>query len=144
MSEGVCKGLNRVFCNIYPKLLPRKQFPGSSRVPHLPCALSLFARKHLRREGCHSQNRARVKGEGLQNEATSHQVLHHLLMDGPAGQEHEEALFFTLFTEFMGQLLRTRSCLNAKHVSKMSIRFVLTQEIAWNFQPVRCKAISYY
>lgn len=54
-SEGVCRGLKCVFCNISQSVASKKMnhgFSGSSLVPHQQCAVPLFARKPLRQGGC--------------------------------------------------------------------------------------------
>lgn len=146
-SERVCRGLRCVFCNISQSVASKKMnhgFSGSSVVLHQQCAVPVCQEaSQAKKVPNHSKNRAQVKGQGLQNEGTNHQVLHHLHMECSASREHEEALFFTLFMEFIRQLLRILSCFRAKHVSKISISFVLTQQIDWNFQSIKCKTVSY-
>lgn len=100
-------------------------FTGTT--PTMCCTPICQEASQARRVPTHSKNRAHVKGQGLQNEGTNHQVLHHLQTECPASREHEEASFFTLFMEFTRQLLRILSCFRAKHASKISISFVLTQ-----------------
>lgn len=122
-SAGVCRGLECVFCDISQQLLPKKLnhgFSGSSLVPHLQCAMSLFARKPLRQGGSppHSKNRAQVKGKGLRM-STNPQVSYHPQMDCSAGKAHEAAPFFTtLFMEFTRQLHTILSSSNATTLLK--------------------------
>ena len=119
-------------------------FAGPSLVSPLQCAVSFSARKALGQGGLLLQKQSPNQEKRPSKGGSNHQAGRHLYVDCSASKDLEEAFFWTLFREVTRQLHLILSCFNAKHDSKISISFVLTEEIDWNFQSVRCKADSYY
>ena len=106
------------------------------------CFVPICQEASQARRFCHSRIRAQVKGKDLQNEDTNHQVSHHLLRDCLLAKNMKEHSSLHYSWNSQDKLLMILSCLNAKHVSKISTSCVLTQEIDWNFQSVGYKTIS--
>lgn len=143
MSGKVCKG-----SDVFSATFLRSCFPGNwimvlmglrwchtshELCPYLPGSIS-------GKEVLSQQNQSPSQGKGPSEWAYKSPGVSPPAQELPAGKEHEGAFFFTLLMEFTRQAIL--SCLNAKHVSKISTSCVLTQEIDWNFQSIGYKTIS--
>lgn len=149
VSEGFYRGLICVSCQHFLALLPKKLNHGffwvcTNATPSMGfvpiCQVASQARRAVTAKT--AQPRERAFRERLQTTRCSATSKWLALL---ARVQKMHPSIFTLFMEFTRWMLTILYCFNAKHVSKISISFALTQEIGWgNFPSQAIEAYSYY